>query len=56
MNVSFFLFFTYRKTNIKENIFIKPPDEIDQVQEYNDISVISKNSAYGIVQRNMNDS
>ncbi len=35
---------------------MKPPDEIDQVQEYNDISVISKNSAYGIVLRSINDS
>ncbi len=35
---------------------MKPPGEIDQVQEYSDISVISKHSAYGIVQRNMNDS
>ncbi len=35
---------------------MKPSDEIDEVQYYSDISVISKNSAYGIVLRNMNDS
>ncbi len=56
-NLVLYVFLFYRNINFREEIFIKPSENVDQVQiNLDEISMITKNSAYGTVPCSRNHS